>query len=464
MVARRSVAGAPSTARPKLGPMVTEADNARLTQVGPGTAAGDVLRRYWQPAALSEELDPALAGDRPLTPVTLMGERLVLFRDEVGRLGLIGRHCPHRGVDLAFGRLEDGGLRCPLHGWLLDVDGHCVETPAEPATSTFHTQVAHRAYPVEEHNGIVWAYLGPDPPPPLPALDAFAAPRSHVFSFKGMWHCNWLQAHEVGIDPAHAAFLHRFLESGDDVLADEAYGQQFRDTVADTGVTVAKLMREASAPTITATPTPYGFRLTTLRRFRDEFTHVRLSNCIFPNAITISMSRAMTITQWHVPIDEVRCYWYAMFVSFDEPVDAATMRAQRVGQVRLPDYAPIDGVDNGWGYDPDEQRTATYTGMGRDINVHDQYAVESPGSLYDRTTEHLSPVDVGIRTHRRLFLAAIDEPSPANLIGLADPSGLDGPVAIDAISPTSAPTDVEAAWRELDRTRRAASPWATPLT
>lgn len=438
---------------------MTAEQNRRLTEVGPDTPGGRVLRRYWQPAALSEEL----IGERPLVPVTLLGEDLVLFRDELGRLGLIGRHCPHRGVDLAFGRLEDGGLRCPFHGWLLDVDGHCLQTPAEPESSTFRTRITHRSYPVQEHNGVIWAHLGPGEPPPFPGLDAFTAPPTHVFAFKGMWRCNWLQAHEVGIDPAHAAFLHRFLDADTETFPDEAYGQQFRDTVADTGVTVAELMREASAPRITAAPTDYGFQMLTLRRFRDAFTHVRLSNCIFPNAITISMSREMAITQWHVPIDDTTCYWYAVFVSFGEPVDADTMRSQRISQVTLPGYVPTTGAADNWGFDPEEQRTATYTGMGRDINVHDQYAVESPGPLYDRTTEHLSPTDVGVRSHRRLLLAAIDDPG-GDLIGLGEPGALRGPIAIDAVSATSDDASVDRAWRQLDRERRSASTWAEPLT
>ena len=425
---------------------MTPETNRLLTECGPGTPGGHVLRQYWQPAALAEEL----SGDRPVVPVTLLGEDLVLFRDEIGRLGLIGRACPHRGVDLSFGRLEDGGLRCPFHGWLFDVGGACLETPAEPATSEFHTRVRHCAYPVRERNGIVWAYLGDGEPPDLPGLDAFAAPATHVFAFKGMWGCNWLQAHEVGIDPSHAAFLHRFLEDDRD-----EYGLQFRDLIADTGVTVMKLMREASAPTITAEATPFGFRMRTLRDFRGEFTHVRISNCIFPNAITIAMSREMTITQWHVPIDDRRCYWYSMFVSFGEPVDADLMRAQRVSQVELPGYTPTTSAADRWGFDPDEQRTFTYTGMGRDINVHDQWAVESPGPIYDRTTEHLSPADVGIRTHRRLFLAAVHDPSPANLIG-RDGATVRGPAAIDAVTRSD---DFDSAWRRQEAERRQACAW-----
>lgn len=424
-----------------------KATNELLTRSGPGTPGGDVLRQYWQPAALVEEL----AGDRPLVPVTLLGQALVLFRDEDGRLGLLDRYCPHRGVDLSLGRLEDGGLRCTFHGWLFDVDGTCLETPAEPPTSSFNTRVCQDHYPVREASGIVWAYLGSGPPPPLPGLDAFVAPSTHTFAFKGMWNCNWLQAHEVGIDPAHAAFLHRFIEDDD-----EKYGQQFRDTIADTDVTVAQLMREASAPDITAEPTPYGFRLRTIRDFRGQFRHVRISNCIFPNAITISMSREMTITQWHVPIDDERCYWYSVFVSFGDPIDHEAMRVPRLAQVELPDYRPKIGAAERWGFDAEEQRAQTYTGMGSDINVHDQYAVESPGPVFDRTNEHLSPSDVGIRTHRRMFLQALREPGPDTLIGLEDPPALSGPPAVDAVTTGD---DHDHAWQSLEHDRRSHASW-----
>src|SRR6185437_15247384 len=111
--------------------MTTAKDNDLMTRVARGSGGGGLLRQYWQPAALSEELD---AG-RPVVPVTLFGEELVLFRDERGQLGLLERHCPHRGADLSFGRREHGGLRCPFHGWLFAATGQCLEQPAEPAGS-----------------------------------------------------------------------------------------------------------------------------------------------------------------------------------------------------------------------------------------------------------------------------------------------------------------------------------------
>src|SRR6476661_1769550 len=106
--------------------MISAEQNVFLTRVGPGAPAGTLLRRYWQPVALADEL----AGPRPVKPVKLMGQDFVLFRDENGRLGMLDRDCPHRGADLAFGRLEGGGLRCPFHGWLFDVKGACLQTPA----------------------------------------------------------------------------------------------------------------------------------------------------------------------------------------------------------------------------------------------------------------------------------------------------------------------------------------------
>src|ERR1039457_1473140 len=132
--------------------MPSAADNKLMTQIGPGTPAGELLRQYWQPAALSEQLESA----RPIVPVTLLGEELVLFREANGRLGLMDRRCPHRGADLCYGRLEHGGLRCAFHGWLFDATGQCLEQPAEPIESKAHLHLRHRAYPCEERNGIVY--------------------------------------------------------------------------------------------------------------------------------------------------------------------------------------------------------------------------------------------------------------------------------------------------------------------
>ena len=428
--------------------MLSAEQNELVTQTGVGTPAGALMRRYWQPAALTAEL----GGPRPAVGVRLMGEDLVLFRDEEGGYGLIGRRCPHRGADLCFARLEQGGLRCSFHGWLFDAQGRCLEQPAEPAGSRFHEKIRHTAYPCREKNGIVFAYLGPGDAPPWPEFDCFRAPDAHTFAFKGYLECNWLQALEVGIDPAHASFLHRYFEDDD---PDEGYGLQFRDSAANSGVSVTQVLREHERPELEVEETDYGLRIFALRALDQARMHVRVTNQVFPNAVVIPMSSDITITQWHVPIDDVTCYWYAAFSSFSEPVDKATMREQRLELYQLPDYRPRLNKANDYGYDPAEQQSRTYTGMGLDINVHDQWAVESPGAIADRSAEHLATSDKAIIQYRRMLVNAIEGLDGGEAAPKADnPSN---PIAIDTIAPQQG---WRSSWAEHDAAKRRASPWA----
>lgn len=436
--------------------MLSQAINKKVTETGPGSPCGALMRRYWQPAALVEELAPEQCGDRPVKPVTLLGEALVLFRDGQGKYGLVERHCPHRGADLAFGRCEDGGLRCTFHGWLFDRHGACLEQPAEPPNSNFHNKVRLAAYPCEARNGIVFAYLGPGSPPPLPHCDALAAPDEYSFAFKGHLNCNWLQALEVGIDPAHASFLHRFLDDGD-----RDQGLQFSDTVEGSDLSTVAVLREFDCPAIDVAETSYGLRVFARRELDAATTHIRVTNLLYPHAIVIPMTRDMIITQWHVPIDDTHSWWYAIFTSFDAPVDQATMRRQRLELYTLPDYKPRVGRANDYGFDAAEQTAETYTGMGHDINVHDQWAVESMGPIQDRAAEHLGASDKAIAANRKLLLAAIDNAEAGADAG--DLPALNGareiPRAVDTVGPSDAWRDV---WTQADANRRARAKWTTP--
>jgi phenylpropionate dioxygenase-like ring-hydroxylating dioxygenase large terminal subunit len=434
--------------------MTSAAENELMTRTGAGSPAGALLREYWQPVALAAELD----GARQVLGVKLFGEELVLFRDEEGRLGLMERGCPHRGADLCFGRLEDGGLRCPFHGWLFDVNGQCLEQPAEPADSRAYLHLRHRSYPCQERSGVIFAYLGRRSAPAWPAFDCFQAPGPQTFAFKGLWECNWLQALEVGIDPAHASFLHRFLE---DEPVDAAYGRQFRAVAADSGVPLTKILREHARPDIRTEDTNFGFRLITTRALPQQLMHYRITNLVFPNAIVIPMSNDMTITQWHVPIDDVSCFWYSIFTSFGAAVDRDKMRRQRLENHELPSYRPIFGRANRWGFDAAEQARSTYTGMGTDINVHDQWAVESPGPIVDRSKEHLGKSDAGIIRYRKLLHSALHAEQQGKgapfVFDAATAATITGPVAVDAIGPAGESTD---SWVERDRERRRQCSWA----
>jgi hypothetical protein len=434
--------------------MLSTEQNDLITRTRPGTPAGRLMRRYWQPAALADEL----AGNRPVKAVRLLGEDLVIFRDPQGRYGLIARACPHRGTDLAFGRLEDGGLRCAFHGWLFDVHGQCLETPAEPADSVLCRNIRQTAYPVVEKSGILFAYLGPGEPPCFPDFDCFTAPATHTFAFKGLIACNWLQSLEVGIDPAHTSFLHRFFQDEDSA---SGYGKLFRDRSIDSDMPMTRIMREFPRPRIEVEPTDYGLRVVTLRRISEAHTHVRVTNLVFPNAFVIPMSSEMTISQWHVPIDDTRHYWYAIFTSFGAPVDRDEMRRQRQELYALPDYIPRKNKSNQYGFDPHEQAHATFTGMGADINVHDQWACESMGPIQDRTREHLGQSDRAISAYRRLLRSAIEAAGsggrPPMLLDDAAAAAMTGPAAIDGIGPSA---DWESYWQATDANRRRASSWA----
>lgn len=432
--------------------MLSAEQNALVTETGAETRGGALMRRYWQPAALVEEL----AAERPLAPVRLMGEDLVLFRADDGELRLTARRCPHRGADLRFGRIEDGGLRCPFHGWLFDGKGRCLEQPAEPAGSNFHAKIRMPGYPCIERNGVVFAWLGPGEPPPVPDFDCFAAPDAFTFAFKGYLECNWLQALEVGIDPAHGSFLHRFFEDED---PGEGYGLQFRDRVEGAAFPLTRIMREFPRPEIRIEDTGYGMRLTALRDLDEVSKHVRVTNLLFPNAIVIPLGNDMIISQWHVPIDDTHCWWYAMFTSYGDALDKKAMRDQRLRLYTLPDYRPRLNKANDYGFDPSEQMRETFTGMGDDINVHDQWAVESPGPVHDRSTEHLGTSDRAIIHYRRRLIDAIGAVAGGGDAPMRANGSADAPLAVDTVAPREAWDET---WRGYDAARRAQSGWAAP--
>ena len=179
-------------------------EDEELTRVGPGTPCGEYLRRFWQPIIRSSELT-----DLPQR-LRILGEDLVVFRDKRGAIGLLELYCPHRGTSLEFGLIGEKGIRCCYHGWLFDVDGTILETPGEPADSTLKERLFHGAYPVHEHEGLVFAYMGPpEKRPAFPVLDTYHLPGYKLIArVPTVWECNWLQVKENSMDPAHLAFLH----------------------------------------------------------------------------------------------------------------------------------------------------------------------------------------------------------------------------------------------------------------
>jgi phenylpropionate dioxygenase-like ring-hydroxylating dioxygenase large terminal subunit len=371
--------------------MLTKAQNDLLTQTGPGTPCGQFLRSYWQPIAAAEEMP--IGGD-PMA-VRVMSEDLVLFRDDEDRLGLIGRFCAHRGTDLSYGRVEDGGLRCLYHGWLFDKDGNCIDQPAEAEGRKFCDKVRHPGYPVQEKGGAIWAYMGEGAPPLIPDFQFLTAPEPNRLTFRTIQVCNWLQGLESVTDPVHTTFLHRravgtrSIRSGNDVSA----------------------VRGTEPPQIATEDTSFGTRIFALHNSPNGKKYLRVNNYVYPCGATPSTSTGEAGYQgrWFVPIDDTSHCVFEFFYRHTEPLDKEALRKFRNENV-APDLRHVRRPENRYLQDREEQKRGdSFVGMGEYFPAQDAFAIETQGAIRDRTKENLGSTDIVITAVRRTLLKAIEQ-------------------------------------------------------
>ena len=210
--------------------MLSAEDNELITRIGPGTAMGDLYRRFWLPVLLAEELP---APDCAPVRLQVLGERLIAFKDSAGRVGVLDQRCPHRQANLFWGRNEEGGLRCAYHGWKYNVEGDCVDLPNAPEGSVFKEKIhAFAAYRAVERGGFVWTYMGPpDRTPEFPDFELNSVPESHRYISKIFIRGNYLQSMEGDIDSSHVSFLHSRVDSNAKGLLpeDRAQPAMFQD-------------------------------------------------------------------------------------------------------------------------------------------------------------------------------------------------------------------------------------------
>jgi phthalate 4,5-dioxygenase oxygenase subunit len=378
--------------------MFTKAENRLITLTGPDTPGGALMRCYWHPVALADELP---SGGPPV-PVKILGEELVLFRDDRGRLGLLGLYCPHRCADLSYGRIEDGGLRCLYHGWLYDINGRCLEQPAEPAESRYKDEIRHLAYPLIERAGVVFAYLGKGEPPLLPSYEFLAAAPAHRFLQKTYLECNYLQALEGDIDPAHLSYLHRSLQR-------RPLGPKGPRTVPGSRKSSAAFLHEDRQPKLEAERTDFGVRNYAIRAAEDGGRYVRINNFIVPNKVAAvgnegRVGEGYTI-HWHVPVDDENHVRFDFFFNRVRPV--ARERYQQEQAVELMDNRYRRNKRNRYLQDRAQMMTANFSGMGDYYAAQDAFATETPGPIHDRSREHLATSDTHIVAARRQLLTAI---------------------------------------------------------
>jgi 5,5'-dehydrodivanillate O-demethylase oxygenase subunit len=344
--------------------MLSEARNKLLTEVGPGTPMGGLLRRYWQPIAAVAEL-----ADNPVKPVRLFGEDLVLYKDLSGRYGLVERHCPHRSADLSYGIVETIGLRCSYHGWCFDQSGACVEQPFEEIAApgvNFRDRIHTTAYPVQAHAGLIWAYLGPSPAPLVPDWEPFSWANGFVQIVFSVVPCNWLQCQENSIDPVHFEWLH-------DNWKGRSAGANDRPAPRHLKLGFDEF--------------EYGLVYRRVREGADEndplWTVGRV--CLWPNALFTGNH-----FEWRVPMDDTNTLSVGWFFS-RVPKDREPYAQQTIPYW----YSPV-----------------TDSATGRWITSHimnqDFVGWVGQGAITDRRREHLGASDRGIIMMRQRFFSDLD--------------------------------------------------------
>jgi 5,5'-dehydrodivanillate O-demethylase len=346
--------------------MLTAEENDYLTRVGPGTPAGELLRRYWHPISIAADLTP----ENPAKFVRILGEDLVLFVTPSGVAGLLHDRCAHRGVSLSYGRVEERGISCAYHGWLYDVKGNCLETPAEPAESKFCLTVKQKAYPVKKLAGLYWAYMGPLPAPEIPKWDVWARTDGwHWLRALPRLDCNWLQAMENSVDTAHLHILHQ-----------ELVTDGFKVTSTTRG-TIDNLVKYEMDE--------FEHGIIKRRVFRDG--KVEEHPLLFPTWL-----RQANRTQIRVPIDDT--HTYVVYIHFVP--DSAEARPAN-GEVPVNYRKPFKN--------PPEERHPFARHRLDEVDAQDFMAWETQGPIHDRTRERLSASDRGIVLYREMLKREIDK-------------------------------------------------------
>ena len=381
--------------------MLTQEENVLLTQTGPGTPMGELFRRFWIPACLSEEIPGA---DCPPIRVRLLSEDLIAFRDSNGVPGLVDAYCPHRGAPLFFGRNEEGGLRCVYHGWKYDVTGKCVDLPNSPEGETYKDKVTIKAYPAFEGGGMIWAYMGPkEKAPPKPQYEWLDLGKDRFFIRKYLLGCNYFQSMEGDYDPSHAGILHSTLKEGQrnpgsSIMGNSTAQGQGRRIRTDNTTTVYE-------------DTPFGALGTSSSPSGDGQQYVGIHYFFMPSATSIGFSGpGVYSSNIRIPIDDENCYLYRLRWSYEAFSETQVYEDNSGGYIypeQIPGtYIAVANKDNDYLINRVMQKNFNFTGI-TSFPVQDNALIEDQrGPVMDRRQEHLVSADAPIISIRKRLLQA----------------------------------------------------------
>ncbi|MEC4723407.1 Rieske 2Fe-2S domain-containing protein [Noviherbaspirillum sp. CPCC 100848] len=379
--------------------MLTNEENDLLCRVEGDAPMGQLMRRHWTPVCLIEEVSEP---DGAPVKARLFGEDLVVFRDTNGRVGVMDEYCPHRRASLVLGRNEDCGLRCLYHGWKMDVEGNVIEMVSEPQSSCMTDKVKHKAYPVKEWGGFVWAYMGPAetmpefrPPAWAPTADV------RVTIAKALIPCNWAQVLEGAIDSAHSSSLH-----SSDMVPARVGGAEATDTA---------WLRPSTdkAPRMQIQRAPYGFRYAALRRPITNAAandYVRSTVFVAPATALIPPNNLYNVANINVPMDDTNTAFY--FIAWGHPSqtpETETWRkflGQRVGVDLDKNYRPLRNRENSFWQDRQAMKAGNFTGISGFPN-QDIAMWVTMGPIADRSRDRLGASDLAVVEFRRQMLEAV---------------------------------------------------------
>jgi phthalate 4,5-dioxygenase oxygenase subunit len=373
------------------------ADNELLCRVEGEALMGQMMRRHWLPVCLSEEVaEPDGAPRR----ARLLGVDLVVFRNTKGQVGVMDERCPHRGASLFYARNEECGLRCLYHGWKFAVDGSVIDMSSEPEASRLRTNLKHRAYPVREAGGFVWAWLGPSD-----AVAEFRTPTwaptatTRISVMKIHAACNWAQVLEGAIDSAHSSSLHSSNMPTAEVPGSTATG------------TVWLRPSDDKAPRLEAEETDFGFHYAAIRKpIQDPETqdYVRTTLFVAPFTVLIPPNDQYNLAQMLVPVDDVNCffYWIAWHPTKGIGQDAwRRFCGAEVGIDLDKNFHKLRNAGNDYLQDRAAMKAGDFTGI-KGIPTQDMAMWESMGPIADRSADHLGASDKAVLMFRRRMVAA----------------------------------------------------------
>jgi phthalate 4,5-dioxygenase oxygenase subunit len=377
--------------------VLTAEENNLLCLVEGDAPMGQIFRRHWLPACLTEEVPDR---DGPPVRISLLGEKLVAFRDSEGRVGIVDEFCPHRRASLFFGRNEECGLRCLYHGWKIDVDGNVVEMSSEPTESGFAGKVKHQAYPTREAAGFIWTYMGPSSEMPEFQPPAFCpTPETKVSIVKIHIHCNWAQILEGAIDSAHSSTLH-----SSDMVPARVDGAKATDQ---------NWLRPSTdkAPRFEIEAADFGFRYAALRRpIQSAGTHhyVRMTAFIAPYTVVIPPNNLYKVAILHMPSDNQNTAFHFIAFGGATAPDQESWRKFCGAQVGIDldaQFRKVRTYENNYLQDRGAMKLGNFTGI-RGIPNQDIAMWESMGPIADRSRERLGASDAAIVEFRRMMVAA----------------------------------------------------------